>query len=79
MPLTITLAHNLNRKMAELRKTDPSCEWLRPDSKTQVTCEHELKNGEVIPTRVHTVVISVQHAEEITLEEQRAQLKSKGK
>jgi len=77
MPLTITLAHNLNRKMAELRKTDPSCEWLRPDSKTQVTCEHELRNGEVIPTRVHTVVISVQHAEEITLEEQRAQLKSK--
>ena len=77
MPLTISLAHNLNRKMAELRKTDPSCEWLRPDSKTQVTCEHELRNGEVIPTRVHTVVISVQHAEEITLEEQRAQLKSK--
>jgi len=77
MPLTITLAHNLNRKMAELRKSDPTCEWLRPDSKTQVTCEHELRNGEVIPTRVHTVVISVQHAEEITLEEQRAQLKSK--
>jgi len=58
MPLTITLAHQLNMRMSDLRRTDPSCEWIRPDSKTQVTCEHELRNGEVIPLRVHTVVQS---------------------
>merc|ERR1712019_22236 len=75
MPLTITLAHKLNQKMAELRRTDPACEWLRPDSKTQVTCEHELRNGEVIPTRAHTVVISVQHSDDITNEEMRESLK----
>ena len=77
MPLTITLAHKLNQKMAELRRNDPSCSWIRPDSKTQVTCEHELRDGEVIPTRVHTVVISVQHSDDISNEDMRAQLKEK--
>jgi len=77
MPLTLALAHGLNIKMAELRRTDPSCEWIRPDSKTQVTCDHELRNGEVIPLRVHTVVISVQHSDDISNEEMRKQLKEK--
>ena len=45
----------------------------------QVTCEHELRNGEVIPTRVHTVVISVQHSDDISNEDMRAQLKEKVK
>ena len=76
MPLTVALAHRLNQKMAELRRSG-ECAWLRPDSKTQVTIEHELRNGEVIPLRVHTVVISVQHSECISLEDQREQLKSK--
>ena len=76
MPLTVALAHRLNQKMAELRRSG-ECAWLRPDSKTQVTIEHELRDGEVIPLRVHTVVISVQHSEDISLEDQREQLKSK--
>ena len=76
MPLTVSLAHQLNQKMAELRRNG-ECAWLRPDSKTQVTIEHELRDGEVIPLRVHTVVISVQHSEDISLEDQREQLKSK--
>merc|ERR1711935_29609 len=70
------IAQGLNQKMAELRRSG-ECAWLRPDSKTQVTIEHELRNGEVIPLRVHTVVISVQHSECISLEDQREQLKSK--
>ena len=47
------------------------------DSKTQVTCEHILRDGVVIPTRCHTIVISVQHAEEIGLEEMKKLLKTK--
>ncbi|KAF3842069.1 hypothetical protein F7725_024020 [Dissostichus mawsoni] len=69
MPLTIVLAHKLNSKMAELRR-DGSVPWLRPDSKTQ-------KNGAVIPKRVHTIVISVQHDDFVTLEEQKKVLKEK--
>jgi len=76
MPLTISLAHGLNRKMAELRRNG-ECPWLRPDTKTQVTCEHILKNGEVIPTRVDTVVISSQHSDDINNDDMRAQLREK--
>merc|ERR1719336_2947651 len=65
MPMTLTLAHALNRKMTENRK-DGTMPWLRADSKTQVTIEHKIDNGAVIPVRVHTVVISVQHSEDIT-------------
>jgi len=66
MPLTVVLAHKLNQKMAELRRNG-TCKWLRPDSKTQVTCEYSFKDGACIPKRVHTVVISVQHDEHIQL------------
>jgi len=76
MPLTISLAHGLNRKMAELRRNG-ECPWLRPDTKTQVTCEHILRNGEVIPTRVDTVVISSQHSDDINNDDMRAQLREK--
>ncbi|KAI9032838.1 S-adenosylmethionine synthase [Phycomyces nitens] len=64
MPLTIVLAHKLNRRMADLRR-DGTLAWLRPDSKTQVTIEYKNDNGAMIPLRVDTVVISVQHAAEI--------------
>lgn len=74
MPLTITLAHKLNKKLADYRK-DGTLPWLRPDSKTQVTVEYRLENGACVPLRVHTVVISAQHTEEITLEEMKQQLK----
>jgi len=74
MPMTLTLAHALNRKMTEHRK-DGTMGWLRADSKTQVTIEHKIDNGAVIPVRVHTVVISVQHSEDVTNEQMRKALK----
>ncbi|XP_005743842.1 S-adenosylmethionine synthase isoform X1 [Pundamilia nyererei] len=69
MPLTIVLAHKLNEKMSELRRNG-IVPWLRADSKTQVTVHYDQKNGAVIPKRVHTIVISVQHDDGVTLEEQ---------
>ena len=76
MPLTITLAHNLNKKIAELRKNG-GLPWARPDSKTQVTCEYKMLKGACIPLRVHTVVISLQHSEDVTLEQIQNQLREK--
>ncbi|KAM4600163.1 S-adenosylmethionine synthase isoform 1-T1 [Fundulus diaphanus] len=76
MPLTIVLAHKLNAKMAELRRNG-TVPWLRPDSKTQVTVHYEQKDGAVVPKRVHTIVISVQHDDGISLEEQQRVLKEK--
>lgn len=76
MPLTIVLAHRLNSKMAELRRNGIIA-WLRPDSKTQVTVHYDQKDGAVIPKRVHTIVISVQHDDCISLEEQKRVLKEK--
>ncbi|XP_078055835.1 S-adenosylmethionine synthase-like [Mustelus asterias] len=74
MPLTIILAHRLNAKMAQLRR-DRTLPWLRPDSKTQVTVQYDQENGMVVPTRVHTIVISVQHEEDVTVDEMRTALK----
>ncbi|KAJ3608367.1 hypothetical protein NHX12_025415 [Muraenolepis orangiensis] len=76
MPLTIVLAHKLNARMAELRRSG-EVPWLRPDSKTQVTVHYDQEDGAVIPRRVHTVVVSVQHDDFINLEEQKAVLKEK--
>jgi S-adenosylmethionine synthetase len=63
MPLPISLAHKLSRRLTEVRK-DGTLEYLRPDGKTQVTVEYE---GDK-PVRVDTIVISTQHAEEVSLE-----------
>lgn len=76
MPLTLSLAHKLNIMMTEKRKNGEMA-WLRPDSKTQVTAEHIIKDGAVVPVRVHTVVISVQHDDNITNDEMRKQLREK--
>jgi len=76
MPLTLMLAHKLNEKMAELRKSGEEA-WIRPDSKTQVTAEHKIVGGAIVPTRIHTIVISVQHADTISNEEMRQILKEK--
>lgn len=73
MPLTVVLAHRLNYKLSELRR-DGTFWWARPDSKSQVTCEYYFDHGACIPIRVHTVVISVQHSEEISLEDLREEV-----
>eukprot|EP01006_Ploeotia_vitrea_P057901 TRINITY_DN68452_c0_g1_i1.p1 TRINITY_DN68452_c0_g1~~TRINITY_DN68452_c0_g1_i1.p1 ORF type:complete len:388 (+),score=17.19 TRINITY_DN68452_c0_g1_i1:71-1234(+) len=74
MPLTHQLATSLGAKLTEVRKNG-TCPWVRPDGKTQVTCEYRLDNGRAIPIRVHTIVISTQHSEDITNEDIRKQLK----
>ncbi|CAG5126874.1 unnamed protein product [Candidula unifasciata] len=76
MPLTILLSHQLNAKMAELRKSG-ELTWARPDSKTQVTIEYRIEHGATVPVRVHTVVISIQHDERVTMEELRKDLREK--
>lgn len=77
MPITLMLSHKLNKKMADLRRSG-ELGWLRPDSKTQVTVEYEKKaNGAFKPLRVDTVVISTQHAEEISTEDLQKELMDK--
>ncbi|MCJ1401117.1 methionine adenosyltransferase sam2 [Xylographa trunciseda] len=76
MPLTIQLAHKLNKAMKDSRN-DGSLPWLRPDTKTQVTIEYEHDNGAVVPKRVDTVVVSAQHSDTISTEELRKEIKEK--
>ena len=74
MPLTTVLSHKLTQKLAECRVSG-ELPWLRPDGKTQVTVEYSLKDGACVPQRVHTILISSQHAEGIPVEEIRHHLK----
>ncbi|KAH8337596.1 hypothetical protein KR067_009792, partial [Drosophila pandora] len=76
MPLTVVLAHKLNEKVAELRRSDVFW-WARSDSKTQVTCEYLFNQGSAVPKRVHTVVVSMQHSEKISLETLRSEVMEK--
>ncbi|XP_076045509.1 S-adenosylmethionine Synthetase isoform X1 [Oratosquilla oratoria] len=76
MPLTISLAHRLNQKIAELRR-DGTFWWSRPDTKTQITAEYYFENGAAIPIRVHTVVVSAQHSEKISLDQLRKEIMEK--
>jgi len=68
MPLTHLLATRLCERLTYVRKNN-ILPWVRPDGKTQVTCEYKTENGAMIPLRVHTVVISTQHADTVTNEE----------
>ena len=61
MPMPIYLAHKLTRRLAKVRKSG-TLDWLRPDGKSQVTIEYH--KGK--PARAHTIVISTQHAPEIS-------------
>ena len=76
MPLTLQLAHQINRKIAELRR-DGTLWWARPDSKAQVTAEYRFEQGACVPIRVHTVVVSCQHSERVTLETLRKDIMEK--
>lgn len=67
MPMPIYLAHKLTRRLSEVRKNG-TLPWLRPDGKSQVTVEYHYGR----PARVDTVLISTQHAPEISQEEIRA-------
>ena len=67
MPMPIYLAHKLTRRLSEVRK-DGTLEWLRPDGKSQVTVEYSYGR----PKRIDTVLISTQHAPEISQEDIRA-------
>ena len=64
MPLPIYLAHKLTRRQSELRKSG-AIKWLRPDAKSQVTIEYS--KGQ--PKRIDTVLISTQHAPEVSQNE----------
>mmetsp|Transcript_33471 Transcript_33471/g.74516 ORF Transcript_33471/g.74516 Transcript_33471/m.74516 type:complete len:382 (+) Transcript_33471:20-1165(+) len=67
MPLTHVLATQLGAKLTEARKNG-TLPWLRPDGKTQVTVEYKEIDGVPVPQRVHTVVISTQHDDNISNE-----------
>ena len=64
MPLAISLSHKMAKKLTDVRKQG-LVDYLRPDGKTQVTVEYD-ENGK--PVRVDTVVLSTQHAPEVSLE-----------
>ncbi len=69
MPLPISLAHKLAKRLADVRK-DNTLTYLRPDGKTQVTVEYD--DGK--PVRIDTVLISTQHAEEVSIDTIRTDL-----
>lgn len=72
MPLAITLAHKLTRKLTEVRKSG-ELDYLRPDGKSQVTVEYE--NGKV--KRLEAVVVSTQHSEKISAEQLRKDIEKR--
>jgi len=68
MPLTHSLATQLGFQLTKVRK-DGTVPWLRPDGKTQVTAEYKkMPDNSLVPQRIHTILISTQHAADVTNE-----------
>lgn len=65
MPLAIYLSHQLAKRLSDVRK-DGTLNYLRPDGKVQVTVEYDENDN---PVRIDTIVVSTQHAEDVTLEQ----------
>ncbi|MEX0593593.1 MAG: methionine adenosyltransferase [Balneolaceae bacterium] len=74
MPMSLQYSHNLLRELARIRKETDLMPWLAPDSKSQVTIEYD-QDGK--PKRVHTIVLSTQHHEDVTQEEIRKAIREK--
>ena len=70
MPLAISLAHKLTRRLSEVRKNG-QLNYLRPDGKSQVTVEYDAAGK---PVRIDAVVISTQHAENVSNEQLRSEI-----
>jgi len=70
MPAPIQLAHQLARAVSE-RRRDGTLPWARPDGKSQVTVEYDAEGR---PRRVEAVVVSIQHSEEVSIEQIRAEI-----
>merc|ERR1719221_1679520 len=68
MPLSHMLATKLGKRLTEVRKQG-ICKWVRPDGKTQVTVVYKNVNGRMVPQRVHTILISTQHADGVSNEQ----------
>ena len=69
MPLPITLAHALTKRLTDVRKSGELA-WLRPDGKAQVTVEYI----DDVPERVDTIVVSCQHSENVSMDELEAEI-----
>ncbi len=67
MPMPITFAHRLVRELAAIRKETSLMPYLRPDAKSQVTIEYD--DDRRTPRRVHTIVVSTQHAVDVKLDQ----------
>ena len=70
MPLPISLAHRLAKRLTQIRK-DGVVDYLRPDGKTQVTVEYDEQNR---PVRIHTIVLSTQHAPTVDMDQLRQEM-----
>ena len=66
MPMTLSLSHALVERYGACMKSG-ELPWARPDCKSQVTIEHKMENGAVVPLKVHTIVFSCQHSPSIDL------------
>ena len=72
MPLAIYLSHQLAQRLSDVRK-DGTLNYLRPDGKVQVTVEYDENDN---PVRIDTIVVSTQHAEDVTLEQIQEDIKA---